>query len=78
MTHPPASDHRRRPARRPAERKIPVPAEVKIGLVHRLQDAGLHEIEVTSLRQPWCRRWPTTHEVMAGIARQPGVRLSAC
>ena len=28
--------------------KDPVPAEIKIGLVHRLQDAGLKEIEVTS------------------------------
>ena len=37
-----------------------VPAEVKIGLVHRLQDAGLTEIEVTSFVSPsGCRRWPT-------------------
>ena len=28
--------------------KEPVPAAVKIALVHRLQDAGLREIEVTS------------------------------
>jgi hypothetical protein len=41
--------------------KQPVSAEVKIGLVHRLQDAGLSEIEVTSFVSPsGCRRWPTT------------------
>ena len=32
--------------------KQAVPAEVKIGLVHRLQEAGLKEIEVTSFVSP--------------------------
>ncbi|HNN17984.1 MAG TPA: hydroxymethylglutaryl-CoA lyase, partial [Giesbergeria sp.] len=32
--------------------KTPVPAAVKIGLVQRLQDAGLREIEVTSFVSP--------------------------
>ena len=57
--------------------KSPVPAEVKIGLVHRLQDAGLKEIEVTSYVSPkWVPQMGDNHEVMQGIARQPGVRYS--
>ena len=32
--------------------KQPVPAAVKIELVHRLQDAGLKDIEVTSFVSP--------------------------
>ena len=57
--------------------KQPVPAEVKIGLVQRLQDAGLREIEVTSYVSPkWVPQMADNHEVMAGIARQPGVRYS--
>ncbi len=55
-----------------------MPAAVKIDLVHRLQAAGLREIEVTSYVQPQVgaadgrqppRSWP-------GIERQPGVRYS--
>ena len=57
--------------------KSPVPAEVKIGLVHRLQEAGLHEIEVTSFVSPkWVPQMADNVAVMAGIARQPGVRYS--
>ncbi len=57
--------------------KLPVPAEVKIGLVHRLQDAGLQEIEVTSYVSPkWVPQMADNHEVMAGLARKPGVRYS--
>ncbi len=57
--------------------KQPVPAEVKIGLVHRLQDAGLKEIEVTSFVSPkWVPQMGDNTEVMAGIARRPGVRYS--
>ena len=57
--------------------KQPVPAEVKIGLVHRLQDAGLQEIEVTSYVSPkWVPQMADNHEVMAGVARKPGVRYS--
>ncbi len=57
--------------------KAPVPAEVKIGLVHRLQDAGLREIEVTSYVSPkWVPQMADNHAVMAGIERRPGVRYS--
>ncbi|MBK1682487.1 hydroxymethylglutaryl-CoA lyase [Rhodoferax fermentans] len=54
-----------------------VPAAVKIELVHRLQAAGLKEIEVTSFVSPkWVPQMADNAEVMAGIARQPGVRYS--
>ena len=57
--------------------KSPVPAEVKIGLVHRLQDASLKEIEVTSYVSPkWVPQMADNHEVMAGIARRDGVEYS--
>ena len=57
--------------------KNPVPAQVKIALVQRLQQAGLQEIEVTSYVSPkWVPQMADNHEVMAGIARQPGVRFS--
>ncbi len=57
--------------------KQPVPADVKIGLVHRLQDAGLREIEVTSYVSPkWVPQMGDNAEVMAGITRRPGVRYS--
>ncbi len=57
--------------------KSPVPADVKIGLVQRLQEAGLHEIEVTSFVSPkWVPQMADNVAVMAGIARQPGVRYS--
>ncbi|APW45692.1 hydroxymethylglutaryl-CoA lyase [Rhodoferax antarcticus] len=57
--------------------KQTVPAAVKIELVHRLQDAGLKEIEVTSFVSPkWVPQMADNLEVMAGIARQSGVRYS--
>ena len=57
--------------------KQPVPAAVKIELVHRLQAAGLREIEVTSYVSPkWVPQMADNHEVMQGISRQPGVRYS--
>ena len=57
--------------------KIPVPATVKVELVHRLQAAGLTEIEVTSFVSPkWVPQMADNAEVMAGIQRQPGVRYS--
>ena len=57
--------------------KQPVPAAVKIELVHRLQAAGLTEIEVTSFVSPkWVPQMADNAEVMAGIARQSGVRYS--
>ena len=57
--------------------KQPVPSDIKIELVHRLQAAGLKEIEVTSYVSPkWVPQMGDNHAVMAGIARQPGVRYS--
>ena len=57
--------------------KQPVPAEVKIELVHRLQAAGLTEIEVTSFVSPkWVPQMADNAVVMAGIERQVGVRYS--
>ena len=57
--------------------KQPVPAEIKIELVHRLQAAGLTEIEVTSFVSPkWVPQMADNAQVMAGIARQAGVRYS--
>ena len=57
--------------------KQPVPAAVKIELVHRLQNAGLREIEVTSFVSPkWVPQMADNAEVMAGMVRQPGVRYS--
>ena len=57
--------------------KAPVPAAVKIELVHRLQDAGLTEIEVTSYVSPkWVPQMADNAEVMAGIQRKAGVRYS--
>ena len=55
--------------------KQPVAAADKIALVHALQAAGLREIEVTSFVSPkWVPQMADNAEVMAGLARQPGVR----
>jgi hydroxymethylglutaryl-CoA lyase len=57
--------------------KQAVPAAIKIELVQRLQIAGLTEIEVTSFVSPkWVPQMADNAEVMAGLARQPGVRYS--
>ncbi len=57
--------------------KQPVPAAIKVELVHRLQAAGLKEIEVTSFVSPkWVPQMADNAEVMAGIQRQAGVRYS--
>jgi hydroxymethylglutaryl-CoA lyase len=57
--------------------KQPVPAAVKIELVHRLQAAGLRAIEVTSFVSPkWVPQMADNAEVMAGIRREPGVFYS--
>jgi len=57
--------------------KQPVTSAVKVELVHRLQAAGLREIEVTSFVSPkWVPQMADNAEVMAGIARRPGVRYS--
>ncbi|HKX94177.1 MAG TPA: hydroxymethylglutaryl-CoA lyase [Methylibium sp.] len=55
----------------------PVAAAHKIELVHRLQAAGLREVEVTSFVSPkWVPQMADAAEVMAGIGRRPGVRYS--
>lgn len=55
----------------------PVPAAAKIELVHRLQAAGLREIEVTSYVSPrWVPQLADNHEVMSGLERAAGVRYS--
>ena len=57
--------------------KSPVPAAIKIELVHRLQRAGLKEIEVTSFVSPkWVPQMADALDVMAGIQRKSGVRYS--
>jgi hydroxymethylglutaryl-CoA lyase len=55
----------------------PVPADLKVALVERLQAAGLRQIEVTSFVSPkWVPQMADAAEVMARIQRQPGVRYS--
>jgi len=57
--------------------KQSVPAAVKIDLVHRLQAAGLKEIEVTSYVSPkWVPQMADNHEVMSGLDRHEAVRYS--
>jgi hydroxymethylglutaryl-CoA lyase len=57
--------------------KQTVAAAVKIELVHRLQAAGLRDIEVTSFVSPkWVPQMADNAEVLAGIERRPGVRYS--
>ncbi len=59
--------------------KQTVPAEIKIGLVHRLQDAGLNEIEVTSYVSPkWVPQMADNAQVMSGITRQAVACATAC
>ncbi|MBL8324871.1 MAG: hydroxymethylglutaryl-CoA lyase [Rubrivivax sp.] len=55
----------------------PVATAQKIELVHRLQAAGLKEIEATSYVSPrWVPQMADNAEVMAGVRRAPGVRYS--
>jgi len=55
----------------------PVSAAHKIELVHRLQAAGLREIEVTSFVSPkWVPQMGDNAQVMAGVQRAAGVRYS--
>ena len=57
--------------------KQPVDTAHKVELVHRLQAAGLREIEVTSYVSPkWVPQMADNAQVMAAIHRQPGVRYS--
>ena len=51
-----------------------VPAEIKIGLVDRLTEAGLPSVEATSFVSPkWVPQMADAPQVMAGIRRKPGV-----
>ncbi|MCX7742791.1 MAG: hydroxymethylglutaryl-CoA lyase, partial [Tepidimonas sp.] len=55
----------------------PVPTEVKVELVQRLQAAGLREIEVTSYVSPkWVPQMADNHAVMTAVQRQAGVRYA--
>ncbi|QEA12400.1 hydroxymethylglutaryl-CoA lyase [Comamonas flocculans] len=57
--------------------KQPVASSDKIALVHKLQEAGLAEIEVTSYVSPkWVPQMADNHAVMQGMQRQVGVRYS--
>ncbi len=57
--------------------KTIVPSAIKIELVHRLQAAGLKEIEVTSFVSPkWVPQMGDALDVMAGIERRADVRYS--
>ncbi|BAI73760.1 hydroxymethylglutaryl-CoA lyase (plasmid) [Azospirillum sp. B510] len=55
-----------------------VPTAVKVELVDRLSDTGLSVIEAASFVSPkWVPRMGDSAEVLAGIARKPGVRYAA-
>jgi hydroxymethylglutaryl-CoA lyase len=57
--------------------KHPVDTAHKVELVHRLQAAGMREIEVTSFVSPrWVPQMGDNAQVMANIARRPEVRYS--
>jgi hydroxymethylglutaryl-CoA lyase len=57
--------------------KQPVSTAHKAQLVALLQEAGLKEIEVTSFVSPkWVPQMADNADVMAAIARRPGVRYS--
>ncbi len=57
--------------------KEPVSTADKVELVHRLQAAGLREIEVTSFVSPkWVPQMADNAAVMAAIERKSGVRYS--
>ncbi len=55
-----------------------IPAAEKIALVDELSRAGFRRIEVTSFVSPkWVPQMADAAEVLAGIARAPGVRYAA-
>ena len=52
----------------------PVPAAIKIQLIGKLADAGLSAIEAGAFVSPkWVPQMADTAEVLAGLARRPGV-----
>ncbi len=55
-----------------------VPAQVKIGLINKLADAGLRSIEAASFVSPkWVPQMADSTEVMRGLAPRDGVVYSA-
>lgn len=57
--------------------KSPVETRHKVELIHRLQAAGLRDIEATSFVSPkWVPQMADNAQVMGSIDRQPGVRYS--
>jgi hydroxymethylglutaryl-CoA lyase len=55
--------------------KATVPTDVKVALIDMLTDAGLPAIEATSFVSPkWVPQMADAADVMARIARKPGVR----
>jgi hydroxymethylglutaryl-CoA lyase len=57
--------------------KAPVEAAHKVELVHRLQAAGVREVEVTSFVSPkWVPQMADNTAVMAAVQRRAGVRYS--
>ena len=58
--------------------KSMVPTAVKVELVNRLSDAGLSVVEAASFVSPkWVPQMGDSADVLAGIARKPGVRYAA-
>ncbi|PWC76735.1 hydroxymethylglutaryl-CoA lyase [Azospirillum sp. TSH64] len=58
--------------------KSMVPTAVKVELVNRLSGAGLAVVEAASFVSPkWVPQMGDSAEVLAGIARKPGVRYAA-
>ncbi|MCG5242516.1 hydroxymethylglutaryl-CoA lyase [Azospirillum doebereinerae] len=58
--------------------KTIVPTAVKIALVEKLADSGLGVVESASFVSPkWVPQMGDSAEVLAGIARKPGVRYAA-
>lgn len=56
----------------------PVPTEVKVELIHRLQDAGCSAIQATAFVSPkWVPQMADNAEVMAAIKPKAGVAYSA-
>ena len=54
-----------------------VPASVKVGLIERLQTAGLKHLEVTSFVSPkWVPQMADNTEVMSALTRRPDVVYS--
>jgi hydroxymethylglutaryl-CoA lyase len=57
--------------------KAHVSTAQKVELVHRLQEAGLADIEVTSFVSPrWVPQMADSAEVLGALRRRPGVRYS--